>query len=688
MSESKHKSLSRLLRPQTIAVIGGTEAARVIEQCQKVGFKGELWAVHPSKTEVNGVSCFRSVAELPGIPDAVFVGVNRLLTAPIVEELARIGAGGAVCYASGFAEADAEVGDGALLQTHLLTAAGDMPILGPNCYGFINILDGALLWPDQHGLAKCEKGVAIIAQSSNITISLTMQQRGLPIAYALTVGNQAQIGLSDIAKAVLLDPRVTALGLHIEGFDDVVDLAELAALAREMKKPIVALKMGKSDAAQQATLSHTASLAGDHQVSAALLQRLGIAHVDSIPELLESLKLLHVYGALETNWISSMSCSGGEASLIADLAESRNVDFIALTLEQRNSLREVLGGLVKLSNPLDYHTFVWNNFSKMADTFEVVLSGKCALNILILDFPRADVCSPADWRITLDAVIEAKKRTGAPLAVAATMAENMPEAIAQELISLGIVPFSGLDETLAAIEAAHMIGVAWQHSSFKIIGNHPDASQPFALTEAQGKKVLERLQIRIPAGCLVSTEEQALNVAQDIGYPVVLKAQGVAHKTEAGAVAININSADALKIAIRKMRIGDGNYLVEQMITERNLEMIIGIHRDPVVGLVLTLGAGGVLVELLSEFKQLILPLERDEIRRTLQSMAVYRLLKGFRGQSAYDVESLIETVKRVADYAVKHSAQLEEFEINPLLVLESGKGVVAVDALINTRRS
>ncbi len=209
------RSLDRLIRPRTIAVFGGREARRVVEQCDRMGSAGEIWPVHPKLDEILGRRCYRSVAELPAAPDAAFVGVNRTLTVDVVRALAERGAGGAVCYASGFSEAVAELSDGTELQHDLVEAAAGMPIIGPNCYGMINGLDGALLWPDQHGMVRVESGVAILTQSSNIAINLTMQRRGLPISYLMTAGNEAQIGLSDLACAVLEDPRVTASGLHI-----------------------------------------------------------------------------------------------------------------------------------------------------------------------------------------------------------------------------------------------------------------------------------------------------------------------------------------------------------------------------------------------------------------------------------------------------------------------------------------
>ena len=171
-----------------------------------------------------------------------------------------------------------------------------MPLLGPNCYGYINALDGIALWPDQHGCRRVERGVGLITQSSNIALNLTMQRRGLPLAYVVTSGNQAQQGFAAIGRALLEDPRVTALGLHVEGFGDVRAFERLAAVAAASGKPLVVLKSGRSAAARRATLSHTASLAGSDAGAHALLRRLGVARVDTPTALLETLKLLHVHG--------------------------------------------------------------------------------------------------------------------------------------------------------------------------------------------------------------------------------------------------------------------------------------------------------------------------------------------------------------------------------------------------------
>ena len=451
--------LSRLLQPRSIAVIGGGAwCASVIEQCRKMGFAGPIWPVHPKRAELAGVPTVARLEDLPGVPDAVFIGVNRHTTVEAVRLLADMGAGGAVCFASGFREAQAETGDGEGLQAALLAAAGEMPIIGPNCYGFINYLDGALLWPDQHGGQRVEKGVAVLTQSSNMAINITMQRRGLPLAYVATAGNQAQVGLADLGTALLEDARVTALGLHVEGVGDLRAFEALGRRARELGKPVVALKAGRSDQAQAAAVSHTASLAGSAAGAGALLRRLGIAQVDSLPALLETLKLLHFAGPLPSNRVASMSCSGGEASLMADTALAHDVVFPPLSAAQNAGLRAALGPMVALANPLDYHTFIWTDVARMAETFAAAMAGDVAIGCLIADFPREDRCDPAAWECIYEAGARAVREAGKPLAVVATLPDALPEPVAERLTACGMIPLMGLDEALAAIAAAAALG--------------------------------------------------------------------------------------------------------------------------------------------------------------------------------------------------------------------------------------
>jgi len=669
------RDLARLLHPKSIAVVGGgTWCENVITWCRKTGFDGEMLAVHPSRSQVAGCAAVRSVGGLPFVPDAVFLGVNRHLAAAITEELSQMGAGGAVCFASGFTEATQELEDGADLQQSLVAAAGHMPVLGPNCYGFINALDGVSLWPDQHGLVRVKRGVAIISQSSNIALNLTMQARGLPIAMLLTVGNQAQTGLSQLGLALLEDDRITAIGLHIEGIDDLNAFQHFAKKAKEAHKPLVILKVGSSRQAQEATVTHTASVAGSSAGASALFRRLGIAQVRTLPVLLETLRILHVHGPLEGNRLASMSCSGGEASLIADLAEDENVSFPPLTVQQAQELRSVLGPKVALANPLDYHTYIWDDAAAMSRTFAAMMSADTALGLVILDFPRADRCDPSAWLKVIDAVETASRRTGKPFGVLSSLPETLPEDIAEDLVARRIVPLMGMAEALAAISAASKIpevcGVG------DVLVPSP-VRQPVTLSEPDAKSVLRSHGVRVPDGVVAASASEAGDRAAKIGFPVALKGLGFAHKTDAGAVVLNLGSRSDVAAAAHHIR-ADA-FLVERMVPAAIAELLVGVVRDPAHGYVLTLAAGGVLTELLKDSRSLLLPSSRKEIVDSLDQLAVGRILRGYRGAKACDINAITDVVLAIQDFVEAH--EVEEVEINPLMC--GADFAIAADALI-----
>ncbi len=669
------RSLNRLLSPRSIAVIGGGAwCESVLHQCKAFGYSGTLSAIHPIRSEVADVPAVASLDALDEAPDAIFVGVNRNITIDVVRQASKLGVGGAVCFASGFKEAAAELEDGIGLQQELIDAAGDMPILGPNCYGFINALEVASLWPDQHGLAKVSAGVAIISQSSNIALNLTMQARGLPISYVLTVGNQAQSGLSQIGEALLDDDRVTAVGLHIEGIDDLPAFEAFARKAWSCGKPVVALKTGRSEQAQAATVSHTASIAGSSAGATALFDRLGIAEVASLPVLLETLKLLHVHGPLTSATIASLSCSGGEACLMADLGLAYGVSFPELSNRQSTGLRDALSPKVALANPLDYHTYIWGDASAMAATFAAMMDGDLALGLVVLDFPRQDRCDTAEWDKVIDSIERAARISGKPMGIVSSLGETLPETVAEELIRRKIVPMSGMEEALAAISAASKITAPPAETSILIPVPLSDIE---ILSEDVAKRKLGAFGVRIPKSASAKSPEEAASLAETFGYSVVLKGLGIAHKSEAGAVVLNLTSHDQVQSAAYKMPVD--SYLVEEMVTDTIAELLIGIVRDPGHGYVLTLAAGGVLTELLQDGVSLTVPASREQLEAGLVKLRISKVLKGFRGQPPCDIPKILDTIQALQDYVL--SGGVDEVEINPLLC--GPDFAIAADALV-----
>lgn len=678
------RDLRRLFAPASLVVVGGGVWGRsVLRQCRKIGFSGDVYIVHPTASEIDGLTPYRSVSDLPVVPDAAFIGVNRDITIEIVAELASMGAGGAVCFASGFLEADSEDAEGAVLQQALISAAGEMPFIGPNCYGFINYLDSFCIWPDQHGGQPVSSGVALVTQSSNIMISLTMQQRGLPIGYAFTAGNQAQTSLSALGRAVLSDSRVTALGLHVEGVDDVADFEQLAAYAGQLGKPVVVVKVGRSAEAQAATISHTASLAGSDAAADALLKRLGFGRADSLSELVEALKILHLAGPLPGRALASISCSGGEAALMADLAllQAKGLHYPQLTDAQIDGLRQALGDRVALANPLDYHTYIWGDVAAMAAAFSAMLAGPVDIGVVVVDFPRQDRCSVDDWLCVIDAAAQAKDSSGKPVAVLATLVENMPEPLAEAAIQRGLIPLSGMAEGLAAIAVA---ASAQPHpASAQPVWTAPSSDHTVMLDEGASKQILRGFGLDIPQHLITTADD--LPATLPFAFPVVVKAVGLAHKSDSGGVRVGIADRPALLQAMADM--GQSAYLVEEMVTDTVAELLIGVVADPAHGYLLTLASGGVLTELLADSQSLLLPATAQDITAALKRLKMAPVLTGYRGKPAADLQAAVSAVLAVQSCVEAHrhcedgNGAIAEIEINPLILTPTR--AVAVDALI-----
>ncbi|GBL19412.1 acetate--CoA ligase [ADP-forming] II subunit beta [Anaerolineaceae bacterium] len=670
------RRLARTLHPRSIALFGTGPAQRVIVQCQTLGFGGGLWPIHPTRETIAGVRCFRAVADLPHAPDVAFVAVNRHATIDVVAQLAKAGAGGAVCYASGFAESGTQAGvDGAALQQQLVEAAGAMPLLGPNCYGYINALDGVALWPDQHGCQPEAGGSAIVSQSGNVGLNLTLQQRGLNLAYMVTVGNQASAGIEDCLEVFIDDSRVTSIGLFVEAIVDPVRFARLAGTAAQRNLRIVALQTGRSAAGALIAASHTAALAGRRSAYAALFKRCGVAMVQSPAELIEALKLLNQGGVLTGSKLVSLSCSGGEASLMADLSEQTALRFEPFSSEHCQRISATLTELVTVGNPFDYHTFMWGDREATANTFTQVMNGPQDATLLLLDTPpRPDQQSDA-WVGAAQALGAAAQATNRRGVVVATLPECVTADVRAAACAAKLVVLQGLHEALAALDAAAWLGA-------NAPGAEPAAVvapvQTKLIDEADAKVLLQKNGVTVPKGARCRCAD-VLATAKNIGYPITLKGLGLAHKSESGAVHVGLRNADELSAAVKKLPQKITECLVEQTITNVVAEILVSVRRDAPVGWLVTLGAGGVFTELWRDTACLLAPVSAADIRRSLESLRIFPLLTGFRGQPAGDINALVALTQSVILLALGNN--LAEIEINPVLVTPNA--AVAADAFM-----
>jgi acetate---CoA ligase (ADP-forming) len=446
----------------------------------------------------------------------------------------------------------------------------------------------------------------------------------------------------------------------------------------------VALKVGRSTQAQAAAISHTASLAGNDAASGAFLKRLGVGRVNSIPSLIETLKLMHVAGQLSGTHISSMSCSGGEASVMADAVIGTSLSFPILDEDHAANVKATLGPLVTIANPLDYHTFIWNDRLAMERTFTAFTTNAFDFNLLVLDFPRGDRCSDADWINAVEAFDAALKASKAKGAIVSSIPENLPETWCEDLVARGIAPLCGIKEAMEAVEIAAFIGAASTKPLPKALLAPPaHIGNLTPITEAAAKARLRGFGLPVPDGIVCNKPNDAVALAQSFGFPVALKALGIAHKTEMNAVRLNLKTSIEVQSAATALAsLGSGLYL-ERMVEGGIAELIVGITTDPQFGQVLTLGSGGVLVELLDDSQTLLLPTKASEIEQALRVLKLFPLLDGYRGKPKADLAAAIKAIEGIAAFATRFRDTLVEMDINPLIVCAEGQGAWIADALI-----
>src|ERR1700676_54183 len=677
--------LHRLIAPRSIALVGaGAWTDAVAAGNISIGYSGILWRVHPTRKSTAATTYYRSVAELPGVPDAAFVAVPNHEAPSVAGALAARGAGGFVCFTAGFSETGTE--SGRELNRELIANAGGLPFFGPNCYGFVNFFDKVAMMPDQIVGPAVQRGVALICQSGTIALTLMFNQRSLPIGCLFTVGNQTRLAVEDLIEILCDDARVSAFGLYLEGIKDPERFVRAAARARAAGKPIAVIKSGRTAAAVRTAHSHTGALAGTDVVFEAFCRQAGIARCDTLSTLCETLKLFHLGGPLSGRKVLVMGASGGDMAMTADVSRDMDLDFAPLPQARAGALREVLTDRVTIANPFDIHTYLWFDPPALKRVFSEVLKGGYDAAGFMLDSPPEGQADAAAYDAVIDVFIDAARGTATRAALIASLPETMSARIRLRCLDGGVVPLQGQREALEALSLAGSVGAAWSGNACVQLQRplRADASTIRSLAEHEGKAALAAFGVRIPKGKRVPVHAAAA-AALALGFPVVLKATGshLTHKTEVGGVVLNVRSeAEARNAAERLAKLSD-TVLVEEMVSDGVAEVLIGVIVDPQFGQVLVLGAGGVFTEILSDSVSLLPPWTHASIEAALRRLSIAQLLDGYRGKPAADVGALIGAILGVARYATENLSALVEIDVNPVIVRPAGLGAVAVDTMI-----
>jgi len=699
------RDIRRLLAPRSIALVGaGAWTDAVAAGNSKIGYKGTIWRVHPTRASTPETTYYRSIAELPGSPDAAFVAVPNHEAPAVAEALAARDAGGFVCFTAGFVETGHETGE--RLTRDLVKLAGSQPFFGPNCYGFVNFFDRAALLPDQVVGPRVERGVALICQSGTIALTLMYNDRSLAVGLLLTVGNQTCLAVEDLIEILCDDARVTAFGLYLEGIKDPVRFAAAADLARRAGKPIAVIKSGRTAAAARTARSHTGALAGTDAVFDAYCRQAGVARCDTLSTLSETLKLFHAGGPLPGKRVLVMGASGGDMAMTADVARDLDLDFPSISPVAAAALGESLSDRVTIANPLDIHTYLWFDPPALQRVFATILHAGYDAVGFMLDSPPEQAADTASFDAVIDVFIAAARGAPARAALISSLPETLSKRIRERCLQGGVVPMQGQREALEALSLAGAVGAAWRANpavQLRVPAADAAHAEAVSLSERDSKLELARFGLEIPrakllavagggapapAGGVSLTVEEVGAAAAELGFPVAMKAAGahLEHKSDVGGVILNVRSTAEAAVAATRLAALSPSLLVEQMCSDGVAEVLIGVTVDAQFGQVLVLGAGGVLTELMADSVSLLPPWTREAIAEGLQRLGIFKLLTGYRGKPAGDIEALIDAVSSVARYAEAHLSRLVELDVNPVIVRPAGRGAVAVDALIRLK--
>jgi len=705
--------LQPLLEPASIAVVGASEnpgpGLQVLENLEQLGYRGDIYPVNPRYPRVLGMSCFPSLAavrEAGHTVDLVAILLNRNLVLPILEEAAQIRARAAWAFANGFAEAGEEGRD---LQQKITDLCREHNILfcGPNCVGLLNYNGKAGSYSAPAPRQILAGDIGMVAQSGYVCIQVANANRGLGFSMILSAGNEAVVDATDYIGYMLEDRGTRVIMAFIEQFRRPERLPALARRARELQKPIVLIKVGRSEMARRATAAHTGALAGSDDVQDVLFKQLGLIRVDDLDEMFETAELFSKLGARlpKGNGVFAVTLSGGVISLLGDLGETLNLRYPHWTEVGRARVREYLPPYAGVENPLD----AWG-FGKVEEAYLPCLAAaaeepEADLILVSQDVPGGMAPRQVEqYAAVAEAAAAVHGQTDKPVVFLSNPSGGFDEKIRGILDKAGVPLLQGSKEGLRAVD--HAIAYSEFLASDPIPSpiNVPSPAagkvRPLfdrargALTEFESKQVLAAYGVSCTREVLCSSVEEAVAAAERIGAPVALKVMSsrILHKTEAGVIALNLKDEQGIRHSYDRLMESAHAYdpearidgvLCQQMATGAVAEAIVGLLIDPQFGPAVIFGMGGIMVEVLGDRALGIPPLDRSAARRMIEQTRTSRVLRGFRGAPPADIESLIDVLISVGNLGLDWSERIEALDINPLLILPEVQGTVAVDALL-----
>jgi len=701
-----------LFLPKSVAILGASDRPgswpNIIRQNLTLhGFQGEIYPVNPKYTELWGGPCFSSIKDIPDEVDQIVALIPNRAILPALKEAARKSCRSAIIVSGGFRES--ETVEGASLEDELSAFAREhsIAVCGPNCVGLLSVATNYL--PTTYNVPK-EKapvhgGISLVSQSGGFLGNLLQSatDRGIGFRTLVSSGNEAGLDLCDYIDYFLDDPDTRVVGVFIEGIKRPEKFFEVALKARKLRKPIVAMKLGRSEKGQAAALSHTGSMTGSDEVFDAVFRKLGIIRVEEPDQLLETLALFHDAPLPQGEGVGVITNSGGLRGMVFDTAERGKIKLAALSPATVAGLNEFLSVGSVVDNPLDGGWGIVSSDDNYRRAVELLLQDP-EVHLLAMQGKLPEEARPKTaerYRIAA----ELSQKYQKPLMFFSIFSYGVNEA-GRAFRERCPVPFlHGLDKSFQAVQSmtqyAAKIPAVSSIERTMTPSKHQAAAKKLlngkkVLTEIEAKELLKLYGILCTEEALATTTEEAIEIAEKIGFPVALKvvSKEITHKTDAGGVKLGVNNRKEVEREFNELlqRVKNKHaqaviegVLVQEMVAE-GVEVILGIQKDPQFGPVILFGMGGVFVELLKDAALRLAPLTVAEAQELIREIKGYPLLSGFRGSLPCDIPALAKTLLGLSQLAVDLKDDLVSIDINPLKVLPAGKGAKVVDALVVAR--
>jgi len=702
--------LSALFWPESVAVIGaspdpGRIRGRLLDILKRRGFPGRLLPVNPNYTEIQGLPAFPSIAETPGPVDLALIAIPAADVPRTLEACADAGVKSAVVYSSGFAEAGSAK-QGLQDEVGAIARRRDMAVVGPNAVGLYNAL-GKLAATFSPGVLADEapgagtgprSRVAVVSQSGGIGFSIVNRggRRGLAFSYVVTTGNEASLGTLDYVDYFLADESTGAIVLFLEGVRHAERFLEIADRAAAFQKPLIVAKVGRSGAAKRAAASHTASLVGADTAYDAVFRHAGVIRAEDQDHLLDFAAAFTNQPLARGRRVGIVTITGGGGAWMADACTAHGLEIPELDLERQTVVRTFIPEYGAASNPIDI----------TAQAIE--MGGRTRAMEVLYDSPDIDaiavVATLADQTMLTaehDDLVALVGRGEKPILF---YSYTMPTAENLNLLSgVGIPCYTSLHGCARAIAGLADYQAFLERRAESADEPPPDRPIPeldateAVICEYRAAAYLERLGIPTAPGRLARSEAEAVRAAAALGYPVVLKAQSPAilHKTEAGALAVNIPDEASLRAAWQQVMANaaaaagtgpvDGGLVQRMMPAGR--EMIAGVVTDPDFGPLVMVGLGGIHVEALGDVAYAPVPLSRAGAADLIDRLCARPLLEALRGRPPADIEALVDLLVALSRFAHANRDRIAEIDLNPIALYDEGQGLAVLDALIVTKR-